>query len=393
MFQGRYVFSQIVSLIPRYEFDKCVSRYNGNYRVKELNCYSQYLCLLFGQLTYRKSIRDIINCLNAHKKKIYHLGINQVVSVSSLTRANKNRNWRIYQDFAFYLIKLVRPLYLEDNDFTLELKNTVYALDSSTIDLCLSIFSWAKYKRNKGAIKLHTLLDLRGNIPSFIEITDGKTHDINILDNIVIEIGAFYIMDKAYIDFKRLFKINKVLAFFVVRAKINLVYKRLSSNKVDDIDKENGIKSDQIIRLTGNKTKDRYPEKMRKIKYYDKEKNKTYEFLTNNFLLNALLIANLYKYRWQIELFFKWIKGHLKIKSFWGQSENAVKTQIWISISAYLLIAYAKKVLHLDKSLYKILQILSISAFDKTPINELFADDELHNSEVIQYNQLALFDL
>ena len=221
MFQGQYVFSQIISLIPRYEFDKCVCRYNGNYRVKELNCYSQYLCLLFGQLTYRESIRDIINCLNAHKKKSYHLGIKQVVSASSLTRANKNRNWRIYQDFALYLIKLVRPLYLEDNDFTLELKNTVYALDSSTIDLCLSIFSWAKYKRNKGAIKLHTLLDLRGNIPSFIEITDGKTHDINILDNIVIEIGAFYIMDKAYIDFKRLFKINKVLAFFVVRAKIN----------------------------------------------------------------------------------------------------------------------------------------------------------------------------
>ena len=305
MFQGQYVFSQIVSLIPRYEFDKCVSKYNGNYRAKDFKCYSQYLCMLFGQLTYRESVTDVINCLKAHKNIVYHLGINKIIAVSTLTRANEKRNWRIYQEFAHYLIKLVTPLYVDDNDFTLDLKNTVYALNSSTIDLCLSTFFWAKYKKNKGAIKLHTLLNLRGNIPNFIEITDGKTHDINILDDIIIELGAIYIMDKAYIDFERLYKINNASAFFVVRAKINLAYKRLYSNKVD---KSKGIKSDQTIKLTYNKTKNKYPENLRKIKYYDKEKNKTYNFLTNIFSLNALLIANLYKYRWQIELFFKWIK-------------------------------------------------------------------------------------
>ncbi len=389
MFQGQYVFSQIVSLIPRYEFDKCVNKYNGNYRVKDFKCYSQYLCMLFGQLTYRESITDLINCLKAHKNKVYHLGINQVIAVSTLTRANEKRDWRIYQDFAHYLIKLVTPLYIENNDFTLDLKNSVYALDSSTIDLCLSTFFWAKYKKNKGAIKLHTLLNLRGNIPSFIQITDGKTHDINILDDIIIEFGAIYIMDKAYIDFERLYKINNASAFFVVRAKTNMAYKRLYSNKVN---KSEGVLSDQTIKLTCNKTKNKYPENLRKIKYYDKEKKKTYSFLTNNFSLSTLLIADLYKYRWQIELFFKWIKQHLKITSFWGQSENAVKTQIWISISAYLLIAYAKKILHLDKSLYEILQILSVSTFDKTPINELFTDSELHKYTNIKCNQLTLFD-
>ena len=390
MHQGQFIFSQLVSLVPKYEFDKCVDKYNGNYRTKDFKCWSQFLCMLFGQLTYRESISDIINCLKAHKNKVYHLGIKKLVTVSSLTRANERRDWKIYQDFATYLIGLVRPLYVDDSEFTLELDNTVYALDSSTIDLCLSTFNWAKFRKNKGAVKMHTLLDLRGNIPVFIEITDGKIHDVNILDNIIFETGAFYIMDKAYIDFKKLFEINEASAFFVVRAKSNFAYKRLYSNKKD---KTKGIKYDQVIKLTGYKSKIKYPDKLRKIKYYDKEKNKIYEFITNNFILSALLIANLYKQRWQIELFFKWIKQHLKIKSFWGYSENAVKTQIWIAVLTYLLVAFAKKTLNLDKTIYEILQILSVSAFDKTPINELLTNKELHKNTEGDYKQLTLFDL
>jgi len=390
MYQGQFVFSQLISLVPKYEFDRCVDKYNGNYRTKDFKCWSQFLCMIFGQITYRESISDIINCLRAHKNKVYHLGILKLVAVSSLTRANESRDWKIYQDFAHYLIQLVRPLYVDDNEFTLELDNTVYALDSSTIDLCLSTFYWAKFRKNKGAVKMHTLLDLRGNIPVFIEITDGKIHDVNILDKIVFEIGAFYVMDKAYIDFEKLFEIKEALAFFVVRAKSNFAYKRLYSNKKD---KTKDIKYDQIIKLTGYKSKKLYSEKLRKIKYYDKEKNKIYEFITNNFKLDALLIASLYKQRWQIELFFKWIKQHLKIKSFWGYSENAVKTQIWIAISAYLLVAYAKKILNIDRTIYEILQILSVSAFDKTPINELFTDNTIQNNNELNYNQLTLFDL
>ena len=390
MYQGKFVFSQLISLVPKYEFDKCVDKYNGNYRTRDFKCWSQFLCMLFGQITYRESISDIINCLRAHKNKVYHLGIKNLIVVSSLTRANENRNWKIYQDFAHYLIQLVRPLYVDDNEFTLELDNTVYALDSSTIDLCLTTFNWAKFRKNKGAVKMHTLLDLRGNIPVFIEITDGKIHDINILDKINFETGAFYVMDKAYIDFERLFEIKEALAFFVVRAKRNFAYKRLYSNKKD---KTKGIKYDQIIKLTSYKSKKLYPDKLRKIKYYDKEKNKIYEFITNNFKLDAFLITNLYKQRWQIELFFKWVKQHLKIKSFWGHSENAVKTQIWIAVSTYLLVAYAKKMLHLDRTIYEILQILSVSAFDKTPINELFADNTIQDNKNANHNQLVLFDL
>lgn len=390
MYQGQFVFSQLISLVPKYEFDKCIDKYNGNYRTKDFKCWSQFLCMLFGQLTYRESISDIINCLRAHKNKVYHLGIKNLVAVSSLARANESRDWKIYQDYAHCLIQLVRPLYVDDNEFTLELDNTVYALDSSTIDLCLSTFNWAKFRKNKGAVKMHTLLDLRGNIPVFIEITDGKIHDVNILDEIIFEAGAFYVMDKAYIDFERLFEIKEALAFFVVRAKSNFAYKRLYSNKKD---KTKGIKYDQIIKLTSYRSKKLYPDKLRKIKYYDKEKNKIYEFITNNFKLDAMLIANLYKQRWQIELFFKWVKQHLKIKSFWGHSENAVKTQIWIAISTYLLVAYAKKMLDLDRTIYEILQILSVSAFDKTPINELFTDNTIQDNKNPTYNQLTLFDL
>jgi len=390
MYQGQFIFSQLISLVPKNEFDKCVDKYNGNYRTKDFKCWSQFLCMLFGQLTYRESISDIINCLKAHKNKVYHLGIKKLVAVSSLTRANESRDWKIYQDYAHYLIQLVRPLYVDDNEFTLELDNTVYALDSSTIDLCLTTFNWAKFRKNKGAVKMHTLLDLRGNIPVFIEITDGKTHDVNILYRIIFEAGAFYVMDKAYIDFEKLFEIKEASAFFVVRAKSNFAYKRLYSNKKD---KAKDIKYDQIIKLTSYKSKRLYPDKLRKIKYYDKEKNKIYEFITNNFKLDALLIADLYKQRWQIELFFKWVKQHLKIKSFWGHSENAVKTQIWIAVSTYLLVAYAKKILNLDRTIYEILQILSVSAFDKTPINELFTNNASQNKINANHNQLTLFDL
>jgi IS4 transposase len=318
------------------------------------------------------------------------LGLKKIVVHSSLTRANENRDWRIWADFAQYLIKTARPLYLEDNDFTLDLDNTVYALDSSTIDLCLNVFKWAKFRKKKAAVKIHTMIDLRGNIPVFLEITDGKVHDVNILDQIDFEPGAFYIIDKGYYDFERLQKINQSKAFYVIRAKKNMKSKRLYSSQID---KSTGLRCDQTIKLTGNKTSVVYPEKLRRIKFYDKDKPKIYTFLTNNFEVDALDITKLYKNRWQIELFFKWIKQHLKIKKFWGQSENAVKTQIWIAVCTYLIIAILKKKLNLDKSLYEILQILSVSLFDKTPVNQLLSDGRLQTLKNNDHNQLILFDL
>lgn len=390
MHQGKFVFSQVVSGISKYEFNKIVSKYKGNYRVKNFKCWQQFLCMMFGQLTYRESIRDIINCLEAHKDKVYHLGITQLVSHSTLTRANESRDWRIWSEFASYLIGVARPLYLEDNDFTLDLDNTVYALDASTIDLCLSVFKWAKFRKKKGAVKLHTLMDLRGNIPIFIAITTGKVHDVNILDEITFEAGAFYIVDKGYYDFERLYRVEQQKAFFVIRAKRNLKFKRLYSRFVD---KTTGLRCDQIIKLTGKKTALAYPDKLRRIKFFDKKKPKTYVFLTNNFELDALTITLLYKNRWQIELFFKWIKQHLKIKKFWGQSENAVKTQIWIAVCTYLIVAIIKRQLKTDKSLYEILQILSVSAFDKTPVNQLLMSNDLQLEDNETHNQLTLFDL
>ncbi len=390
MHQGKFVFSQIVSIISQYEFNKSVEKFKGNYRARDFRCWQHFLYMMFGQLTYREGIRDIISCLNAHKSKIYHLGLKKIVVHTSLTRANENRDWRIWADFARYLIKTARPLYLEDSDFTLELENTVYALDSSTIDLCLNVFKWAKFRKKKAAVKIHTMIDLRGNIPVFLEITDGKVHDVNILDQIDFEPGAFYIIDKGYYDFERLHKINQSKAFFVIRAKKNMKFKRLYSSPVD---KSTGLRCDQTIKLTGNKTSVAYPEKLRRIKFYDKDKPKTYTFLTNNFEVDALDITKLYKNRWQIELFFKWIKQHLKIKKFWGQSENAVKTQIWIAVCTYLIIAILKKKLNLDKSLYEILQILSVSLFDKTPVNQLLSDGRLQVSKNNEHNQLILFDL
>lgn len=390
MYQGKFVFSQVVSGISKYEFNKSVNKYKGNYRVKNFKCWQQLLCMMFGQLTYRESIRDIINCLEAHKDKVYHLGITQLMSHSTLTRANESRDWRIWSDFASYLIGVVRPLYLEDKNFTLDLDNTVYALDASTIDLCLSVFKWAKFRKKKGAVKLHTLMDLRGNIPVFLSITTGKVHDVNILDQIIFEAGAFYIVDKGYYDFERLYLIDREKAFFVIRAKKNLKFKRLYSSIVD---KPTGLKCDQIIKLTGQKTISAYPDKLRRIKFFDKTKSKTYVFLTNNFELDALTITLLYKNRWQIELFFKWIKQHLKIKKFWGQSENAVKTQIWIAVCTYLIVAIIKRRLNSNMSLYEILQILSVSAFDKTPVNQLLTKDDLQFNDNNIHNQLTLFDL
>lgn len=388
--EGKFVFSQIVSLISRYEFDKSVNKYQGNYRSKDFKCWSQFLCMIFGQLTYREGIRDIINCLGAHQNKLYHLGIKNLVAATTLSRANESRDWRIWSDFANHLITQVRPMYLQDNDFLLELENTVYALDASTIDLCLDLFPWARFRKKKGAVKLHTLMDLRGNIPVFIHITDGKVHDVKILDLLIYEAGAFYVIDKGYYDFKRLYRLDQAKAFFVIRAKKNLKFKRLYSRSID---KSTGLRCDQVIRLTGQKSAIAYPDKLRRIKFYDVSKPKTYVFLTNNFEIDALTIALLYKNRWRIELFFKWIKQHLKIKKFWGHSENAVKSQIWMAICSYLLIAILKKQLNLKATLYEILQILSISLFDKTPVSQLLTKSNLQSEEKDEHNQLILFDL
>jgi len=321
MNQGKYVFAQLFDILPRYEFEKCVARYRGNRRVKGFTCWIQFLTMSFGQLTNRESLRDTVNCLSAHQKKFYHLGIKFVVSRSTLAEANENRDWRIYADFAQVLLIKARLLYLDD-DFGLEISNTVYALDSTTIDLCLSVFWWAKFRKAKAAVKLHTLLDLRGNLPTFIRITDGKTHDVNILDELVFEPLAIYLMDKGYLDFARLFRINSASAYFVTRAKTNLAFAWISSNEVD---KGLGLRCDQTIRLTIHKSNKAYPEYLRRVKYYDKEQKKTYVFLTNNFEITAIEVALLYKHRWKIELFFKWIKQHLKIKTFWGRNRKCRK--------------------------------------------------------------------
>ncbi len=386
MNKGQYVFSQIISLLPKYEFEKCVTRYNGNYKVKEFSCWMHFLCMSFGQLTNRESLRDVVICLQAHEKKLYHLGISHRVVRTTLAYANEHRDWRIYADFAQILIVKARKLYLTDNDFGLEINHTVYALDATTIDLCLKVFWWAPFRKKKAAIKLHTLLDLRGSIPTFIHITDGKVHDVNVLDIIQFEPDAFYVMDKGYLDFGRLYLIELAHAYFVTRAKDNLAFERVYSHPID---KQTGLRCDQTIKLTVQKSAKAYPIHMRRVKYYDKELNKTFVFLTNNFDVSALEIALLYKNRWKIELFFKWIKQHLKIKSFWGESENAVKVQIWIAICTYLTVAIAKKELKIERSLYEILQILSVSTFDKTPVNQLVMSTELQNSENELHNQLT----
>jgi len=389
MYSGRLVFSQLMDFLPMHHFRSCVERYGGNYHVKSFSCLDQFLCMAFAQLSYRESLRDIESCLRAMQYKLYHMGIRSNISKSTLADANENRNWRIYADFAQLLITAARNLYVDD-DFEIELDETVYALDASTIDLCLSLFPWAKFRKTKGAIKLHTLLDLRGNIPSFISITDGKIHDVNVLDTLIAEPGSFYIMDRGYLDFERLYNLNQCMAFFVIRSKTNTKFRRVYSR---DVDKSTGLKCDQTIALTGTRTKDQYPDKLRRVKYYDTKSQKWFSFLTNNFIISALIIAELYRCRWQVELFFKWIKQHLRIKAFYGTTENAVKTQIWIAVSVYVLVAIVKKRLRLnDLSLYTILQILSVSLFEKSPLLEVLTQSQHMISNVYNDNQLKLFD-
>ncbi|MDD3938887.1 MAG: IS4 family transposase [Bacilli bacterium] len=386
---GKTVFSQVMDFLPVYEFQKCVRRYQGNYKVQSFSCMDQFLCMAFAQLTFRESLRDIESCLRSMHRKLYHMGIRGRISKSTLSDANENRDWHIYADFAQVLIHTARTLYLKE-PFGVELSQTVYALDATTIDLCLALFPWAHFRKNKGAIKLHTLLDLRGNIPSFIEITSGKVHDVNILDDLIPEPGSFYIVDRGYLDFARLYLFHQSQAFFVIRAKANLKYRRLYSRPVD---KTTGLRCDQTIALTVYQSAQDYPEKLRLVRFYDTENNKRLTFLTNNFLLDALTIAKLYKCRWQVELFFKWIKQHLRIKSFFGTSENAVKTQIWIAISVYVLVAIIKKRLDLKPSLYTILQILSLTLFEKLPLSQALTAIDALDEDFTNHNQLTLFNL
>lgn len=368
MHQGKYVFSQIMTGVVRYQFDQCVARYKGEYWVKNFSCWDQFLALTFGQLTFRKSLRDIVVCLSAYREKLYHLGFRSVLRRSTLADANVRRDWRIYRDYALLLIAEARRLYADDKTFALEIDEAVYAVDSSTIELSLNIFPWARLKKKRASIKLNVGLELHGNIPSFFAITGGKEPDIYFLDSIEYEAGAYYVLDRGYIDFARLFVINQAKAFFVTRAKSNWSFHRLYSRPTD---KTTGVRCDQVVRLSGYYPAKDYPDKLRRIKYFDAETKRYYVFITNNFELDPEVIAELYKNRWQIELFFKWVKQHLAIESFWGTSANAVKTQICVALIAYLLVAILKKNLRIDRSSYEILQILSISPFDKTPIIKL----------------------
>lgn len=388
MYAGKLVFAQLMDHLPQQTFSRCVAKYPGKYPTLTFSHMDQFLCMAFAQLTYRESLRDIETCLRAHLSKLYHLGIRGRIARSTLADANERRDWRIYQDFALSLIQTARKLYAED-DFGLELKQTVYALDSTTIDLCLALFPWARFRRHKGAVKLHTLLDLRGNIPTFIHISDGKLGDVKVLDLIAFEVGSFYVMDRGYIDFSRLYGMHLAQVFFVTRAKSNLQYRRVYSHPVD---KATGLRCDQTIILTGQKSAHDYPVQLRRVKFYDVKHDKLLVFLTNNFDLPALTIADLYRCRWQVELFFKWIKQHLRIKKFFGTSENALKTQVWIAIAVYVLVAIVKKQLKSDASLYTILQILSLTLFEKTPLNQLIKKSEDIEDEDGMTNQLNLFD-
>ncbi len=388
MYTGSLVFSQVMEHLPMHTFRRCVQRYQGNHKIQTFTCLDQFRCMAFAQLTYRESLRDIEACLRAQQSKLYHMGIRGGVSRNTLANANKVRDWRIYADFAQSLIQIARKLYV-DEDIGAELDNTVYALDATTIDLCLSVFPWAHFRSTKAAVKLHTLLDLRGSIPTFIHISDGKMHDVNVLDLLIPEPSAFYVMDRGYVDFQRLYNLHLGSAFFVTRAKSNLQCRRLYSHPVD---KSLGLRCDQTIRLTRFYAAKDYPEKLRRIKYHDQKTDKTFVFLTNNFSLPAMTIADLYRCRWQVELFFKWIKQHLRIKSFYGTTDNAVKTQIWIAVSVYVQVAIIKKRLNLDASLYIILQILSVTIFENIPLNQLLMDNEFPQDISDPPNQLILFD-
>jgi transposase len=385
---GKTIFSQLMDFLPLYEFRQCVKRYDGNHKVQSFSCLDQFLSMAFAQLTYRESLRDIEACLRAAHSKLYHMGIRGRVSRNTLANANRERDWRIYRDFGQVLIGIARRLYA-GSDFGVEIKHAAYALDATIIDLCLSLFPWAKFRRTKGAVKIHTLLDLSGSIPTIIIVTCGKIHDVNILDQIVFEAGAFYIMDRGYLDFARLYNFHLASAFFVIRAKKNFRFKRLYSHPVD---KQSGVLCDQTITLAGFYPRKNYPQKLRRIRYFDKLTNKHFVFLTNNFTLPPATIADLYRSRWQVELFFKWIKQHLRIKAFYGTSENAVKTQVWIAISVYLLVAIVKKQLNLDASLYTILQIISVTVFVKTPLLQALKALNYTFSTDHTFKQLTLFD-
>ena len=389
MNEGRTVFAQLMSFLPDREFRRCVSSYNGDSHFRTFSCWDQYLAMAFGQLTYRESLRDIEACLGAVGSKLYHMGLHGKVARSTLADANEAHDWRIFADFAQVLIRTARPLYAGD-PIGVELDEALYALDSTTIDLCLSTFPWATFREQKGAIKMHTLLDLHGNIPTFISITAGRAHDVNILDQIIPEAGAFYVVDRAYLDFKRLYKFTLSSSFFVVRSKRNVLLRRRYSHAVEE---GSGVKSDHTVVLSTVKSATAYPDALRRINYHDVKSNRRFKFLTNNFVLPALTITQIHKCRWQVELFFKWIKQHLRIKNFLGTSVNAVKTQIWIAVSVYVLVAIVRKRLALDASLYQILQILSLTLFEKTPILQVLQASDSHSDLPNHANQLILFDI
>ena len=388
MNSGRTVFAQLLDHLPSYEFQKCVTRYRGDYQQKTFSCWDQYLSMAFAQLTYRDSLRDIEACLRSMQGKLYHMGFRGKVSRSTLADANESRDWRIYADFAQVLIGIARPLYAHD-PMGVDLDHSLYALDSTTIDLCLSLFPWARFRQHKAAVKMHTLLDLHGNIPTFIRITDGKVHDVNILDEIVPEAGAFYVMDRGYIDFDRLYFFTLCSAFFVVRTKENVLLQRRYSHPVD---KSTGVRSDHTVILTAIESVKVYPDALRRVSYLDAETNKRLKFLTNNFVLPAATIAQTYKCRWQVELFFRWVKQHLRIKSFFGTSDNAVKTQIWIAVSIYVLVAILRKRFELRASLYQILQILSVTLFERVPVLQALEASSFQEDLPQDSNQLILFN-
>ena len=385
---GRTVFAQLMDHVPSYEFHKCVTRYRGDDHLRGFSCWDQFLAMAFAQLTYRESLRDIEACLRSMTSKLYHIGLRGKVARSTLADANESHDWRIFADFAQVLIRIARPLYAHD-PIGVDLDHSLYALDSTTIDLCLSLFPWARFRQHKAAVKMHTLLDLHGNIPTFLRISHGQLHDVNILDEIVPEAGAFYVMDRGYIDFERLFLFPLCAAFFVVRTKGNVLLQRRYSRPVD---KSTGLRSDHTVILTEFHSAQAYPDPLRRITYFDAVTNRRLKFLTNNFLLPALTIAQIYKCRWQIELFFQWIKQHLRIKSFYGTSENAVKTQIWIAVSIYVLVAIVRKRLALEMSLYQILQILSVTLFEKVPILQALEASDSQDDSVGNPNQLILFE-
>ena len=383
------IFAQLLSFIPRHEFDKCVARYNVDYRVRSFTCWEQFIVMCFAQLTYRESLRDIETCLHTMQSKLYHVGLRSKIARSTIADANESRDWHIFADFCHYLIQWAETLYQDNESFKLDLKNAVYAVDSTTIDLCLSLFPWAKFRKNKGAVKLHTQLNLKTLLPKDIEITDGLCHDVNILDRIIFELNSIYVLDRGYVDFQRLHGIHSSKAYFVVRAKKNMRFKRILSSKID---KTTGVQCDQTIKFAGVVASKDYPERIRRVKYRDSQTRKVFVYLTNHFDLAPEMIAELYKNRWKIELFFKWIKQHLRIKAFYGTSTNAVFTQIWIAISAYVLVAIIKKLLKVDHSLYTILQIISVSLFERTQLNQDFFTSNFKSSDPADDKQLILFD-